>query len=181
MRWVVDGYNVIRRDPDLAGDEERSLDAGRAALLRLAVLATERSGDPFTIVFDGAPGARAGSPGGQIEIVFSRPPETADDVVVALARRHGAGVIVVTSDRRVSDAARRAGATAVSAERFVRALRAFDADAGDAGAADAGDDETDPDADHHDDRPKRGNPRRISADERAIRRALRRLDRPGAR
>lgn len=176
MRWVVDGYNVIRRDPDLAGDEERSLDAGRAALLRLAVLATERSGDPFTIVFDGAPGARAGSPGGQIEIVFSRPPETADDVVVALARRHGAGVIVVTSDRRVSDAARRAGATAVSAERFVRALRAFEADADD---TDAGDDEMDPD--DHDERPKRGNPRRISADERAIRRALRRLDRPGAR
>ena len=35
MRWLIDGYNVIRKDPDLRGAEERNLAAGRSALLRV--------------------------------------------------------------------------------------------------------------------------------------------------
>ena len=35
MRWLIDGYNVIRADPDLRAVEARGLQAGRAALLRL--------------------------------------------------------------------------------------------------------------------------------------------------
>jgi hypothetical protein len=35
MRWLVDGYNVIRRDPDLQAREAESLEAGRRALLHL--------------------------------------------------------------------------------------------------------------------------------------------------
>ncbi|MBI2206195.1 MAG: NYN domain-containing protein [Candidatus Rokubacteria bacterium] len=86
MQWLVDGYNVIRREPDLAGAEERGLQAGRAALLRLVGDAARRSGERFTVVFDGAPvGAPAGS-AGQVEIVFSRPPQKADDVLRTLAQ-----------------------------------------------------------------------------------------------
>jgi hypothetical protein len=33
MRWLIDGYNVIRRDPDLRAHEAESLEAGRRALL----------------------------------------------------------------------------------------------------------------------------------------------------
>ena len=35
MRWLIDGYNVIRRDAELAGIDRRSLEEGRDALLRL--------------------------------------------------------------------------------------------------------------------------------------------------
>jgi predicted RNA-binding protein with PIN domain len=169
MRWIVDGYNVIRRDPDLAGAEASGLEPGRAALLRVVIGAAQRTGDPFTVVFDGAPGHVAPGGSGQIDLVFSRPPETADDVVVALARRLGQGAIVVTSDRTVGDAARRAGATILSAEQFVTAARvAYVADEPET----AEDDEEEDDVR---DRGKRGNPRRRSAEERAIERALRRL------
>ena len=32
MRWLVDGYNVIRRAPELRSREQESLEAGRQAL-----------------------------------------------------------------------------------------------------------------------------------------------------
>lgn len=168
MQWLVDGYNVIRREPDLAGAEERGLQAGRAALLRLVGDAARRSGERFTVVFDGAPvGAPAGS-AGQVEIVFSRPPQKADDVLRTLAQRWREAAVVVTSDRMVQDAARRAGATAVTAEAFLAALDA-------PGAPDTDDDTGDDDGDDDDAPAKRGNPRRASRDERNVRRALSRL------
>jgi predicted RNA-binding protein with PIN domain len=162
MRWLVDGYNVIRRDPDLRAREAESLEAGRRALLALCAGAARASGDSFTVVFDGAPGPARAAAGGQVEVVFSRPPRTADDVLMERARRAGAGAALVSSDRRVQDAARRAGCAAVDAGAFVAAL-----DAG-AGAGDDRDDE-------EPGREKRGNPRRRSKAARAAARALRRL------
>src|SRR2546425_7194915 len=105
MRWLIDGYNVIRRDPDLRAEEAESLEAGRTALLRLVAQAARAGGDRFTVVFDGAPATRPAPAGGQVEVIFSRPPEKADDVLVRLARQLGAGSAVVTSHPAVRDAA----------------------------------------------------------------------------
>jgi predicted RNA-binding protein with PIN domain len=163
VRWLVDGYNVIRRDADLRGHEQDSLEAGRAALLAAVAPAARRTGDQFTVVFDGAR-RDAGPPApGQVQVVFSRPPQSADDVLRALVVKGGAGTVVVSSDRAVRDATRRAGAVAVSAEDFVAALR------GESSTDDDDDDDADGAA------VKRGNPRRASWDERAARRALARL------
>ena len=169
VRWLVDGYNVIRRDADLRGREAESLEAGRAALLAAVAAAARRTGDDFTVVFDGARRDAAAPARGQVQVVFSRPPESADDVLRALAARAGAGTVVASSDRAVRDAARRVGAVAVSAEDFAAALRA-------PGRPSGGDEGKDDDDD--DDRgPVRrgGNPRRLSRDDRAARRALARL------
>jgi len=168
VRWLVDGYNVIRRDADLRGQEALSLETGRTALLAAIAVAARRTGDDFTVVFDGARRAAAPPAPGQVQVVFSRPPETADDVLRALAVRGGAGTVVASSDRAVRDAARRAGAVAVSAEDFAAALRATP---GAAGADDKADDDDD------DGGPVRrgGNPRRLSRDARAAERALARL------
>src|SRR2546427_4066451 len=96
MRWLIDGYNVIRRDPDLRAHEAESLEAGRTALLRLVAQAARAGGDRFTVVFDGAPASRPAPAGGQLEVIFSRPPEKADDVLARLARPLGAGSAGVT-------------------------------------------------------------------------------------
>jgi predicted RNA-binding protein with PIN domain len=164
VRWLIDGYNVIRRDADLRGHEQDSLEAGRTALLAAIAAAARRTGDQFTVVFDGARRDAGPAASGQVQVVFSRPPETADDVLRAMAVKAGAGTVVASSDRAVRDAARRAGAVAVSAEDFVAAVRGSAAD-------DAKDDDED------DRRAVRGggNPRRLSQDERAARRALARL------
>jgi uncharacterized protein len=166
MRWLVDGYNVIRRDPDLRAAEGGGLESGRRALLALVATAAQRSSERFTVVFDGAPIRGPAAAGGQVETIFSRPPDKADDVLVRLARQGREGAVVVTSDRAVADTARRAGCPVVRAEDFVSALTASD------GEDEAGDGETEQ-AERRDSR--RGNPRRLSRDERASRRALDRL------
>ncbi len=164
MRWLIDGYNLIRRDPDLRAREEESLEAGRDALVRLVARTSRESRDDFTIVFDGAR-VRGGSPsGGRVQVLFSRPPRTADDELMRLARQHGAGAIVVTSDRKIQDAARRANCPVLTAEQFLQRSTA--------------ESEPRPETkDEEEDQPreKRGNPRKLSKEARAAQRALRRL------
>ncbi|MGH7392063.1 MAG: NYN domain-containing protein [Candidatus Rokuibacteriota bacterium] len=171
MRWLVDGYNVIRRDPDLRAAEAAGLEAGRAALLRAIAPVAQRSADRFTVVFDGAPSRAPAPPPGRLEVVFSRPPQKADDVLGRLAREAGAGTVVVSDDRAVADAARRAHCTVVGGESFLAALAGAASGAAQ-GARD--DDEDDEDAGPGRER-RRGNPRRLSRDDRAALRALRRL------
>jgi predicted RNA-binding protein with PIN domain len=171
VRWVLDGYNVIRRDPDLRAREAESLEAGRAALLRLVARLASDSSDTFTVVFDGARRVAGAPGGGRVEVVFSRPPETADDVVRRLAVGLREGGVVVTSDRALQTAARRSGAVSVTAEAFLEAVAArFEASEVMKGKAD--DDDEAP--------PLHGPRRRPSREARAAERVLRRL-RDGAR
>ena len=170
MRWLIDGYNVIRRDPDLRGAEASSLEAGRRALLGRLSAVARRSPDRFTVIFDGAPSHAPATSGGQLEVLFSRPPDKADDVLIRLARQTGAGAVLVSSDRMVGDAARRAGCTVLRADVFLGAIAPDDQRGDEAGDDRAGDEDDDTD-----DRAKRGNPRRLSRDERAAQRAVRRL------
>jgi predicted RNA-binding protein with PIN domain len=164
MRWLIDGYNVIRRDADLHAHEAAGLEAGRAALLALLARVAARLSDDFTVVFDGARRTGGAPSVGRVQVLFSRPPETADDVLRRLAATLREGAIVVTSDRAVRDSARRAGAVALTAEAFVEAA-----------TAPAEDPEDPEDVDDDDAARGRGPSRRPSRAARAAERALRRL------
>ncbi len=199
MRWLIDGYNVIRREPDLRAREAESLEAGRRALLHLLARAHRDPRDEFTVVFDGARvGGGAPSPG-RIRVIFSRPPHSADDELMRLARQWQSGAVVVTSDRRIQDAARRAGAAVLTAERFLEGLivagssRPAWSEGGlkqERRGSDPADNPSQP-ADPPEllakksspdlpekPREKRGNPRRLSKKARRERRALGRLRQP---
>ena len=171
MRWLIDGYNVIRRDPDLRGREAESLEAGRRALLDRIVRADRATRDEFTVVFDGARLAGSTPASGRIRVVFSRPPATADDELMRLARQLQSGAVVVSSDRKVQDAARRVGSTVLTAEKFLDALEAPETPT----RSDSPDSKDD--SDHEPVREKRGNPRRLSKKARQAQRALGRLRR----
>src|SRR5262245_26934061 len=176
MRWLIDGYNVVRRDPELQAREAESLEAGRRALLHLLARAPRAPRDEFTVVFDGARisgGAPAAA--GRIRVVFSRPPATADDELMRLARQLGNGAIVVSSDRKVQDAARRAGSAVLTAEHFLEALAVPETPAG-SDSPDIRDMKDDPEDEPA--RDKRGNPRRLSKKARQAQRALGRLRQP---
>jgi predicted RNA-binding protein with PIN domain len=160
----VDGYNVIRRAPELAACERESLQAGREALCRLLSTAARLSGDRFTAVFDGDRGGGSLPGGLGVHVVFSSGRESADQV---LARRAAEGVTLVSNDREVRQAATRAGAITVTADDFLARLRK----ASRAPAPNKEDEEpTKP-------REKKGNPRRLPKKTRAAARALRRLQR----
>ena len=167
MHWLVDGYNVIRRGPELAAREQESLEAGRQALCRLLSNAARVSGDRFTVVFDGNQRGGRVSAGPGVHAIFSSARETADQV---LARMATAGVAVVSNDREVRQAAARARAIAITADEFLARLER-------AGRV-LGSDKDDKD-DEEADRPpsKKGNPRRLSKKDRLAARALGRLAR----
>ena len=121
VHLVVDGYNVTKTGfPDLPLEAQRSrLVTGLAAL-------AAQSGAEVTCCFDGASlHGRVPSVGARgVRVRFSRPGETADDLIRALVRAEPPGrvVVVVSSDREVADGVRRAGARPVPAAALVRRL-----------------------------------------------------------
>jgi predicted RNA-binding protein with PIN domain len=170
MRWLIDGYNVIRRSPELRARERRSLEAGRRALCHLLSEVARTCEDEFTVVFDGAgSGGTAGLAG--VRVIFSSAREDADRVLARMAAAQGGAV--VSSDREVLRAASRAGAVAVTTEAFLARLESRGAagpsqeDEKDGGAGD------EPDEDRP--QPKQGNPRRLGKKARAAARALGRI------
>src|SRR5260370_15249998 len=91
MHWLVDGYNVIRRGPELAEREQESLEAGRQALCLLLSNAARVSGDRFTVVFDGNQRGDRFSAGPGVHAIFSSARETADQVLARMATAGGGG------------------------------------------------------------------------------------------
>ena len=162
MRWLVDGYNVIRREPGLATREQESLQAGRDALCRLLAAAARTSSDHFTVVFDGKRGGGTVFSSGGVRVLYSRTPESADHMLARLAT---AGTAVVSNDLEVRRSAARTGAIVITADEFLARLLVS--------PGSERDEEDEPVA-----RPKKGNPRRLPKKARAAARALRRLDRP---
>jgi len=122
MRWLIDGYNVIRRSPELSSREMVSLEEGRQALCKLLSATARASGDAFTVVFDGAGSGGTGSGRVGVTVVFSSARENADRVLIRLARQGGA---VVSNDREVRQSVARAGAVVVTTDEFLARARRF--------------------------------------------------------
>jgi len=117
MRWLIDGMNVIGTRPD-AWWKDRD-----AAMLRL-VDRLERwaaaEGEDVTVVFDRPPSPPIRS--SVIEVAHAPKPKAnaADDEIVRRLRAEPqpSSVIVVTSDRWLSDRASAEGAAVVGADSF---------------------------------------------------------------
>lgn len=121
MHIIIDGYNVIRQSAELKKHERHSLEEGRRALLGLLLSYGRRRGHRITVVFDGWEG---GSPVeerdrfGNIDILYSRRGEKADDLIKRLLAAAGEEILVVTSDHGIATFAERRGIPALEAPRF---------------------------------------------------------------
>ncbi len=118
---VVDGYNVTK-----TGYPTMPLEKQRLRLLGgLAVLAAQ-TGAEMTCVFDGAELAAPVllAPPRGVRVLFSKPGQTADELIRRLVRAEPSGrpVVVVSSDREVADGCAAAGARPVAATLLVRRL-----------------------------------------------------------
>lgn len=110
---IVDGYNVILRSPRLKPGPNRTLRESRDLLSNLLAWMMGANNVRFLIVFDGQQGAGRDEPNGRVQIQFSRPPETADDVIRHIVEKRVGGdeqITVVTSDIEVARHARAMGA-----------------------------------------------------------------------
>jgi predicted RNA-binding protein with PIN domain len=114
VRFIVDGYNITKRDPATADLE---LAAQREALVaRLASRgATLLGHGPITIVFDGVSGGGTGERRGSVDVRYSRD-ESADELIVRLVAGEPRGTTVVTSDRRLGARVEPLGARVLDAE-----------------------------------------------------------------
>ncbi len=123
MPYLIDGHNLIGRTPGLRLDEpddERKL----VGLLRDHLARLKKKG---TVIFDrGTPGQTGSWSSHNLEVKFARPPQIADDLILARLRsaRNPRGLIVITSDARLAAAARRAGAAVKDAGLFAREMLA---------------------------------------------------------
>ncbi|WP_285492457.1 NYN domain-containing protein [Actinomadura sp. NBRC 104425] len=121
VHLVVDGYNVTK-----TGYGELPLSDQRVRLLSgLGGLAAQTRAE-VTCVFDGAAldAPVAINPPRGVRVLFSRPGQTADELIGELVRAEPSGraIVVVSSDREVADAARRAGARPAPSTLLLRRL-----------------------------------------------------------
>lgn len=122
---LIDGYNLLHKDPALQKMARHSLEQARETLLDQ--LAAYRSGDMLIqVIFDGRESAgtaarrRAG-----VDVRFSRPPRSADETILEIiaAAPRRSSLLVVTSDvKDIGRAARAEGARWISSEAFLRRL-----------------------------------------------------------
>lgn len=127
-RIMVDGYSLLHGWPELAPGKPRHSSAAREELVHALTQYCDAIGTPITIVFDGATGVAAG--GGEIkstpevEILFSRTGQTADDIIErATFRLRAYGeVLVVTDDHAERDMVIGMGGITQSCLNFIRAI-----------------------------------------------------------
>lgn len=128
MEIWIDGYNLIRQVDQFACQERGAgLEAGRTALIRALAGYKTETGHQIVLVFDGDDGIQGPDVIQKegIRLVFSKPPLSADDVIVAhLKRRHGKkSLLVVTSDREILREAKRHKISAMKSDDFSTELR----------------------------------------------------------
>ncbi|HEY88540.1 MAG TPA: NYN domain-containing protein [Thermoflexia bacterium] len=123
MPFLIDGHNVIGKLPDIALDDPHD---EVKLVLKLRVWAS-RKRRKATVVFDsGLPGGYSRElSGGGLEVVFAARGHTIADRIIMERLRYlpdAANWTVVSSDREVLAAARRAGARTLTAQEFVKQL-----------------------------------------------------------
>jgi predicted RNA-binding protein with PIN domain len=121
VHLVVDGYNVTK-----TGYGGLPLEAQRSRLIGGLSSLAARSGAEVTVCFDGAAltGPVPSASSRTVRVLFSRPGESADELIRRLVRNEPRGrpVVVVSSDREVAEGVLRAGARAVPASALLRRL-----------------------------------------------------------
>jgi predicted RNA-binding protein with PIN domain len=119
---LVDGYNLIHRSPHLKPGPDRTLREAREKLVNLLSWAVGSGEARFLVVFDGAEGSAQERGRGRVEVVYSRPPEKADDTLRRLVEDRIGKVerlTVVTSDLEVARHARAMGADISLSDLFL--------------------------------------------------------------
>ena len=129
VRILVDGYSLLHNWPELAPGEPRHSAAARDELIHRLTLYRDAAGTPITVVFDGANADRKlstveSTP--EMEILYSRAGQTADDVIERVTHRlqpYGE-VLVVTDDFAERDTVISLGGMASSCLSFIQSIEA---------------------------------------------------------
>ncbi len=128
VRILVDGYSLLHNWPELAPSAPRHSAAAREALMTVLTHYSDATNTPITVVFDGQgapPGTPKPSSTHQLEVLFSGPGKTADDLIERAAFRLKAWgeVLVITDDRVERDTVTGFGGLASDCRTFIAQIR----------------------------------------------------------
>jgi len=129
VRILVDGYSLLHEWTDLAAGRPRHSAEAREALVQRLTHYQDAIGTPVTIFFDGGR-APAGTPKAhstrQLEVLYSRNGQTADDMIERAAYRFQeyGEVLAVTNDHAERNLVIHMGGMAESCENFIHTVEA---------------------------------------------------------
>ena len=127
IRILVDGYSLLHNWPELAPGRPRFSAVARDELIRRLTLYQDAAGVPVTIFFDGATparGTRAALGKGEIEVLYSRAGQTADQMIERAACRFApyGEVLAVTDDLAERETVIGLGGLASSCLNFIQTV-----------------------------------------------------------
>jgi hypothetical protein len=121
-RLIIDGYSLMHNMPEIAARMDSNLAAARQRLVHFVERVAPGLCDNATIVFDGrGEGIRSAMESTSVEVIFSRPDQTADTAIERLVHDDPKPkeVLVVASDRSELETVSAAGADGMSCEQFL--------------------------------------------------------------
>ncbi len=124
VRILVDGYSLLHNWPELARGKARHSAAAREELIAMLTHYQDATRTPITIFFDGS-GAPAGVPKNEstpnLEVLFSKAGQTADDMIERAAHRFQpyGEVMAVTDDNAERETVIAMNGTVASCENFI--------------------------------------------------------------
>lgn len=157
---IIDGYNLI-------GIHHRDLEKQREILINSLIEYRKGKSHEITVVFDGWKTGEARESRfviGGIKVIYSRIGEKADSVIKRIISSERKEWIVVTSDREIAGHAWASGSVPVPAEDFLKATERKMSSFSD-----------EEDEEDYDEPRRKGNPRKPSKKEKALKRALSKL------
>jgi predicted RNA-binding protein with PIN domain len=127
VRTLVDGYSLLHNWPELAPGAPRHSERARDELIFVLTKYHDVTGEPITVFFDGTgapPGAPKNEPNRDVEILFSRRGQKADDMIERAAHRFQAygEILVVTDDNAERDTVSGFGGHVASCQNFIRMI-----------------------------------------------------------
>jgi len=128
VRILIDGYSLLHSWPELAPGRARFSMEARDELIHVLTLYRDAVGTPITIFFDGsspARGPRPKTPSGELEILYSRAGQTADQMIERAAHRFKpyGEVLAVTDDHAERDTVIALGGLASSCWNFIQTVQ----------------------------------------------------------
>jgi uncharacterized protein len=126
VRILIDGYSLLHNWPELATGKPRHSAEAREELIRVLTLFQDANRVPITIVFDGAGrSAETAFPSNpDVEILYSRAGQTADQIIERVAARMQpfGEVLAVTDDYAERDTVFYHGGMASSCANFIETV-----------------------------------------------------------
>lgn len=125
QKIIIDGYNLLHcglAEINPRGD----LESRRESLIRIVEHYAVRGNRQIHIVFDSRERhPRAANRGKHMRVTFSQPGKEADEVIRQIVRkeRNTRKLLIVSSDREVTNAASDHGAQTISSQEFAQQLK----------------------------------------------------------